>query len=122
MMGSVSLVLGCRVVIGNADGVMDGELLGTDDGLLGGNDGNAVGLGDGSEEGTDDGTAWGISVCRAESVDDVVTGGGCGGKDVFGDECVVGVVCISPQQVAISSEISSGVHKAHVEEASVQDD
>lgn len=46
----------------NADGVMDGELLGTDDGLLGGNDDNVVG--------SDDGIALGISVCRAEGVDD----------------------------------------------------
>ena len=28
--------------MGNADGVMDGELLGIDDGLLGGNDGNLI--------------------------------------------------------------------------------
>ena len=86
---------------------------------MGGNDGNAVGTGDGSEDGTDDGTALGISGCKVEGVDDGVTGGGCGGKDVFGGECMVGVVCVSLQQVAISLEISYGVHTAHVEEASV---
>jgi len=63
---------------------------------LGGNDGNAVGSEAGYDDGTDDGTALGISVGRAEGS--------------------------SPQQVAILSEISSGVHMAHVEEAFAQDD
>jgi len=52
----------------------------------------------------------------------VFTGCRCGGNDVVGDECVVGVGCSSPQQVAILSEISSGVHMAHMEEASAQYD
>ena len=41
---------------------------------------------------------------------------------VEGVECVVGVECSSPQQVVILSEISSGVHMAHVEELSAQYD
>ena len=58
------------MLVGNADGVMDGELLGTNDGLLGGNDGNAVGSDDGYDDGADDGIALSILVCRSEGVDD----------------------------------------------------
>ena len=129
-------------------GVNDGNAVGSEAGYDDGtDDGTVLGISVGKTEGVDDSDGvelrGGVVVngrmrckwfgmqtgfCCKVNADEgggwtranVVMGCRCGDNDVVGDECVVGVECRSPQQVAISSEISSGVHMAHVEESSAQ--